>query len=240
MDLGHLGCQEGGRRRTQTRNDTKKTAQGSEMGSLLACVWMLEASFCSMCFHVFSAPLFIARFAVWGDFGRCFGRHLGSLGPLKIMPKCTTICIFRVWALFVRSLFPELLLEGVWHAFSEIFVPNGAPIGNAFGHFWQAFQGLILQSVLGRQKGVKSWRNRRAGGRGGAAKLALAVQELGSTRLAPSRRDGAGDIYICASPCDSYIGIYLYIHMYPYIYSVSTVWLRQFCVSCSDCQIHPP
>ena len=30
----------------------------------------------------------------------------------------------------------------------------------------------------------------------GPAKLALAVQELGSTRLAPSRRDGAADTYI--------------------------------------------
>ena len=34
-----------------------------------------------------------------------------------------------------------------------------------------------------------------AGGRGGAAKLALADQELDSTRLAPSRRDGAADIF---------------------------------------------
>jgi hypothetical protein len=33
-----------------------------------------------------------------------------------------------------------------------------------------------------------------AGGRGGAAKLALADQELDSTRLAPSRRDGAADL----------------------------------------------
>ena len=68
----------------------------------------------------------------------------------------------------MRSLFPELLLEGVWHAFSEISVPIGAPIGTPFCYFCQLFQGLILQSVLGRQKEVKTLRNGLAGGRGGA------------------------------------------------------------------------
>ena len=110
------------------------------------------------------------------------------------MPKCTTICSFRVWTLLVRSLFPDLLLAGVWHAFCEVWVPIGPPSGAQFGDFWHVFQGLILQSVLGRQKGVKTLRNALAGGRGGAGKLALAVQELGSTRLAPSRRDGAADL----------------------------------------------
>jgi hypothetical protein len=103
----------------------------------------------------FSGPLFIARCAVWDDFGKGFGRHLESLGPLKIMPKCTTVGIFTVWGLFVRSLFPELLLEGVWHAFAEILVRIGAPIGAAFGHFCGIFQGLILEAVLGGQKRVK-------------------------------------------------------------------------------------
>ena len=110
------------------------------------------------------------------------------------MPQCITICIFKVWGLFVRSLFPELLLAGVWHAFCEVWVPIGPPSGAQFGDFLHVFQGLILQSVLGRQKGVKTLRNALAGGRGGAGKLALAVQELGSTRLAPSRRDGAADL----------------------------------------------
>jgi len=36
----------------------------------------------------------------------------------------------------------------------------------------------------------------------GPAKLALAVQELGSTRLAPSRRDGAADLWATASAAD--------------------------------------
>ena len=85
--------------------------------------------FSAFVFMWFSQPLFIARFAVWCDFGRCFGRHFGSLGPLKIMPKCTTVCIFRVWGVFVRSLFPELLLEGVWQAFYALVVPIGAPVG---------------------------------------------------------------------------------------------------------------
>ena len=84
---------------------------------------------------VFSGPLFIACFAVCDAFGKCFGRHLGSRGPWKIMPKCTTICIFRVWTLLVRSPVRDLLLEGVWHAFCEILVLIGAPIGSAFGHF---------------------------------------------------------------------------------------------------------
>ena len=96
--------------------------------------------FAACVFMCFSGPLFIARFAVWCDFGRCFGRHLGSLGPLKIMPKCTTICIFRVWGLFVRSLFPELLLEGVWQAFCAILVPNGAPLGLHFATFASFFK----------------------------------------------------------------------------------------------------
>ena len=38
--------------------------------------------------------------------------------------------IFRVWALLERSLFPDPLLEGIWHAFEQIWVPIGAPIGS--------------------------------------------------------------------------------------------------------------
>ena len=83
------------------------------------------------------------------------------------MPKCTTICSFKVWALLVRSPVRDLLLEGVWHAFCEICVPVGAPSGAPFGNFWSLFQGLILEAVLGRQKRVKSLRNGLAGGRGG-------------------------------------------------------------------------
>ena len=56
---------------------------------------------------------------------------------MKIMPKCTTVGIFRVWALLVLSLFRDLLLEGVWHAFSEILVPIGAPIGATCGRFFR-------------------------------------------------------------------------------------------------------
>ena len=91
-----------------------------------------------------------------------------SLGPLKIMPKCTTIRSFRVWTRWVRSLFPDLVLVGVQHAFCELRVPIGAPIGAPFCYFCQLFQGLILDPVLGRQKGVKSLRSGLAGGRGGA------------------------------------------------------------------------
>jgi hypothetical protein len=119
----------------------------------------------SMCF---SCSLFIATCTFWGDFRKCFGRHLVSLGPLKIMPKCTTIRSFRVWTLLVRSLFPDLVLVRGWHAFCEIRVPIGAPIGAPFGYFCQLLQGLILEAVLGRQKGVKSLRNALAGGSGGA------------------------------------------------------------------------
>ena len=73
MDLGHLGCQEGGRRRTQTRNDMKKAAQGSEMGSLLGCFWKLEASFFSMCFHVFFWSAFYSMFCSLEWFWEAFG-----------------------------------------------------------------------------------------------------------------------------------------------------------------------
>ena len=52
------------------------------------------------------------------------------LGHRKIMPKCTTVCSFRVWALLERSLFLDPLLERFWHAFGQIWVPIGAPIGS--------------------------------------------------------------------------------------------------------------
>ena len=49
---------------------------------------------------------------------------------------------------------------GVWHAFCEILVPIGAPIGAPFGYFGQFFQGLILEAVLGGQKGAKVSKSR--------------------------------------------------------------------------------
>ena len=110
-------------------------------------------------FRYFPGALFIACGAFYDDCWRCFGRHLGSLGPLKIMPKCTTICIFMLWTLLVRTLFRDLLWEGVWHAFFKIWVPIGAPIETPFCHFWQLFQGLILEAVFGRHRGVKTLRN---------------------------------------------------------------------------------
>jgi hypothetical protein len=84
------------------------------------------------------------------------------------MPKCTTVCIFRVWGLLVRSPVRELLLEGVWHAFCEMWVPIGVPMGIPFGHFWQLFQGLILEAVLGVQNGAEFTRSGWACGGGGA------------------------------------------------------------------------
>ena len=51
---------------------------------------------------------------------------------MKIMLKFTTICIFRVWTLSVQSLFLDLLLERVRHAFFKIWVPIGAPSGAPF------------------------------------------------------------------------------------------------------------
>ena len=54
----------------------------------------------------------------------------------------------------MRSPIQELLLEGVWHAFCEILVSIGAPIGAPCGHFWQLFQGLILEVVWEGQEGA--------------------------------------------------------------------------------------
>ena len=125
--------------------------------------------FSACVFMCFSGPLFIACFAVCDDFGKYFGRHLGSRGPWEMMPKFTTICIFRVWALLVRSPVRDLLLEGVWHAFCEIWVPIGVLMRTPCGHFWQLFQGLILEAVLGRQNGAQSsgsgWAGRQGRGR---------------------------------------------------------------------------
>ena len=155
----------GAPRREMTR---KKQPKAQKWAPFWHAFGSWKHRFAACVFMCFSGPLFIARFAVWGDLGSRLGRHLGSLGPLEIMPKCTTVRSFRVWGLFVRSLFPELLLEGVWHAFSEILVPIGAPIGAPCGYFWQLFQGLILEAVLGWQKRVKNTGNAMAGGRGGA------------------------------------------------------------------------
>ena len=77
------------------------------------------------------------------DFGYCFGRLLGRLGPWKIMPKCTTICIFRVWALLERSLFPDPLLEGFWHAFGQIWCRLGHSLG-ACGPLFQRLRATFV------------------------------------------------------------------------------------------------
>ena len=55
------------------------------------------------------------------------------------MPKCTTVCSFRVWALLKRSLFPDPLLEGFWHAFGQIWVPIGHPL-EASGPLFQRLE----------------------------------------------------------------------------------------------------
>ena len=123
VDLGALGLQGGGRRRTQTPNDTKKAAPGSERGSLWGHFWKLAASFSAVFFYMLLWCPFFNMWCILVDFWRCFGRYLGSPGLLKIMPKCTTICIFMFWTLLVRSLFRDLLLEGVWDAF---FIREGA------------------------------------------------------------------------------------------------------------------
>ena len=88
----------------------------------------------------FSGSLFIATYTFGDDFRMCVEKHLVCLGPLKIMPKCTTVRSFKVWTLLVRSLFPDLLLAGVWHAFCEIWVPIGSPIWDPFGDFCYPFR----------------------------------------------------------------------------------------------------
>ena len=127
----------GAPRREMTRKRQPKAQKWAPFWDAFGS-WKHHFSACV--FMCFSGPLFIACFAVWDDFGKCFGRHLGSRGPWKIMPKCTTICIFRVWALLVLSLFRDLLLEGVWHAFCEILVPTGHPLGLHLATFASFFR----------------------------------------------------------------------------------------------------
>ena len=76
----------------------------------------------------------------WRGAGLCFGLQnmilgcvlgsfWGGVGPGKSCHSVQlSICIFRVWALLERSLFPDPLLEGIWHAFGQIWVPIGTPI----------------------------------------------------------------------------------------------------------------
>jgi hypothetical protein len=59
------------------------------------------------------------------------------------MPKCTTVCIFRVWALLERSLFPDPLLEGICHAFGQIWMPIGYPLG-ASGPLFQRLEATFV------------------------------------------------------------------------------------------------
>jgi hypothetical protein len=59
------------------------------------------------------------------------------------MPKCTTVCSFRVWALLKRSLFPDPLLEGFWHAFGQIWVPIGHPL-EASGPLFQRLEATFV------------------------------------------------------------------------------------------------
>ena len=66
------------------------------------------------------------------------------------MPKCTPICIFRVWALLVRSLFGNLLLEGVCHAFCRFGsqVRPRAPQRLTFDCFLELFERMDFEHIL--------------------------------------------------------------------------------------------
>ena len=149
---GCRGAAGGAPRRQMTRKRRPRAQKGVPFGDTFGS-WLHNFPRCF--FTCFRDALFSTCGTFWDDLWRCFGRYSGSPGPREIMPKCTTICIFRVWGLLVRSLFPELLLEGVWHAFCEVLVPIGTPIGAPFCYFCQLFQGLILEAVLGRQKRAK-------------------------------------------------------------------------------------
>ena len=82
--------------------------------------------------------------------------------------------IFKVWTLSVLNLFRELLLEGVWHVFFNIWVPIEAPMGPPFYNFLQVFRELSLEAVWGWPKRAKLLRRGMAGGRGGACSSAFA------------------------------------------------------------------
>ena len=72
---------------------------------------------------------------------------------MKIMLKLAIVCIFSVWTLSVQSLFRDLLLERVRHAFLKIrepiWVSSGVPFGGngggvdgySFHVFFSKFQG---------------------------------------------------------------------------------------------------
>ena len=59
------------------------------------------------------------------------------------MPKCTTVCIFKLWAHLERSLFPDLPLEGIWHAFGQMWMPMGYPLG-ASGPLFQRLKATFV------------------------------------------------------------------------------------------------
>ena len=113
---------------------------------------------------------------------------MGSPGPLKIMPKCTTVCICMLWTLSVRSLFRDLLLEGVWDVFFRIVVPIGPHIGAPIDNFWQLFQGLILEAVFGQQKYEKVFETggRWGGPAAGAGPASLLLAEFRNWFYTPS------------------------------------------------------
>ena len=149
---GCRGAAGGAPRRQLTRKRRPQAQKGVPFGDTFGS-W--RHNFPQCFFTCFCGALFPACGAFCDDFWRCFGRYLGSPGPLKIMPKCTTICIFMLWTFLVRSLFRDLLLEGVWDVFFRIWVPIGVPIGHPFCHFWQLFRPLHLEAFFWQAPGTR-------------------------------------------------------------------------------------
>ena len=156
MDLGHLGCQEGGRRRTQTRNDTKKTAQGSEMGSLLGCFWKLERDFAACVFMCFPALLFIACCGVWDDLG---GVLRGIWRAVDLGKSCQSVQLYAFSGFgpfWCGVRFGICFWKGSGMHFVRFWCRLGHPLGLHW-LLWPAFAGPVFGGGFGRAKRSKSF-----------------------------------------------------------------------------------
>ena len=85
---GCRGAAGGAPRRQMTRKRRPQAQKGVPFGDTFGS-WRHHFPQCF--FTCFRGALFPACGAIWDDFWGCFGRYLGSPGPLEIMPKCTTI-----------------------------------------------------------------------------------------------------------------------------------------------------
>ena len=129
-------------------------------------------------------PFCIACCIFCVDFLKCFGRHLGSLGPSEIIPKCRNICNFIIFQ-SLETFGAESVLGSASGRVLACAVQEMDTvwefIGTPFSYFEQFLRALISEVFFVRYPGVNILRNALAGSRDRNSRFCLGQ---GSTRLA--------------------------------------------------------